>query len=173
MEDIKKDILITLQRFELQEERTFSNLIVNNKVIAVTIEDTVRDIKIQGKTAIPYGTYELGLRTSPKFSDSYYYSSDFKKLITKDEFVRLRFKLDYQAHKMIWLKNVKNDKMSFEFVLIHWGNTELDTEGCIIVGSEITPTSVIKSRLKYINIYSSLVEQIKLGNKYIEIIKYK
>ena len=171
MENLKKDILITLKRFGLQEQRTFGKLIVNNEQIAFTIEDVVRDVKIKGKTAIPYGTYELALRTSPKFSDSYYYSNDFKKLITKEEFVKLRFKLDYQAHKMIWLKNVNSDGMDFEFVLIHWGNTELDTEGCIIVGSEMTLTSVIKSRLKYISIYSNLVEQIKLGNKYIEIIK--
>ena len=171
MENIKKDILITLKRIELQEKRTFGKLIVNNEQIAFTIEDKVRDIKIQGKTAIPYGTYELSLRTSPRFSDSYYYSSDFKKLITKEEFVKLRFKLDYQPHKMMWLKNVKNDVMEFDFVLIHWGNTELDTEGCIIVGSEMNTNSVLKSRLKYVGIYSNLVEQIKLGNKYIEIVK--
>ena len=171
MENIKKDILITLKRIELQEERTFGKLIVNNEQIAFTIEDVVRDVKIKGKTAIPYGTYELGLRTSPKFSTFYYYSQDFKKLITKEEFVKLRFKLDYQPHKMIWLKDVKNNGMEFEFVLIHWGNTELDTEGCIIVGTKITNNSLIRSRLKYVTIYSNLIEQIKLGNKYIEIIK--
>ena len=166
---MKKDILLSLKRVDLQLLRTFGELSILGIKSAVTVEDVVREEKIHGKTAIPFGVYLLKTRQSPKFSSSYYYSDNFKKLISKEEYTKLKVKLDYKPHLMIWITDVINDKMRFEFVLIHWGNDETDTEGCIIVGTTKDKKQVLRSRLKYQEIYPFIYEQVKLGNKYIEI----
>lgn len=55
---------LTLDRFEFGNEHTFGKL---SAEVCFTLEDTVRDVKIHGKTAIPAGRYKVVLQNSPKF----------------------------------------------------------------------------------------------------------
>lgn len=162
---MQKDILLSLKRVDLQPLRTFGELSILGIKNAVTIEDTVRQKKIHGKTAIPYGVYLLKTRFSPKFSKYFFWSDKNKKLIDAISYFKLDNKEDYRIHDLIWLFNIPD----YEFVLIHWGNSETDTEGCIVIGTTKDSKQVIRSRLKYQEIYPFIYEQIKLGNKYIEI----
>jgi hypothetical protein len=146
---------------------TLSTNYVNFEKVGYIVEDTIRTTKIHGKTAIPYGEYLLALRFSPKFSDDYYWSEKYGKLITKSAYSLLKEKEDYQPHLMLWLTNVPN----FEFILIHWGNTSDDTEGCLIVGEDRMSIGVINSRINYMKIYPILYKEVKLGNRYVEITK--
>lgn len=69
---------LTLKRIALRPTYTIGKLYIDNVYFCDTLEDTVRDInksgkfdngeqKIKGKTAIPYGTYEIKWTYSPRF----------------------------------------------------------------------------------------------------------
>lgn len=58
---------LTLKRIYKGENYTIGNLFIDDVYFCDTLEDTVRDVKIKGKTAIPYGVYNIILNISPKF----------------------------------------------------------------------------------------------------------
>lgn len=104
---------LVLKRIDFQPMRTFGKLYVDGAYFCDVLEDTDRglradmtmaeiaDTKVQGKTAIPYGTYRVTFEYSP------------------------RFKRD-----MLTVCDVQG----FSGVRIHAGNTEKDTEGCLLLG---------------------------------------
>lgn len=80
--------------------------------ICFTLEDEHRTKKVYGKTRIPAGIYEIKLKKFGGFNDRY-----------KRKFPDL--------HKgMLCLQDVPN----FTDILIHIGNKDDDTAGCILVG---------------------------------------
>lgn len=56
-----------LRRTIFNENETIGNLYVNDSYCCDTLEDRVREVKIQGITAIPAGEYEVVVTRSPKF----------------------------------------------------------------------------------------------------------
>lgn len=69
---------LILKRIALRPTYTIGKLYINDAYFCDTLEDTVRDTnksgkfdngeqKIKGKTAIPYGTYEIKWTYSPRF----------------------------------------------------------------------------------------------------------
>lgn len=62
---------LKLKRKALKPEYTIGDLFINGEFFCNTLEDTYRDLskekKIPGKTAIPYGKYEVILNYSPRF----------------------------------------------------------------------------------------------------------
>ena len=69
---------LTLKRIALRKTYTIGKLYIDDNYFCDTLEDTVRDLnkdgkfdngekKIKGKTAIPYGTYEIKWTYSPRF----------------------------------------------------------------------------------------------------------
>lgn len=69
---------LTLKRIALRPTYTIGKLYIDDAYFCDTLEDTVRDInksgkfdngeqKIKGKTAIPYGTYQIKWTYSPRF----------------------------------------------------------------------------------------------------------
>lgn len=56
-----------LQRIAQKPEYTIGKLYIDNQYFCDTLEDTVREHKIAGKTAIPAGTYEVIVNRSPRF----------------------------------------------------------------------------------------------------------
>lgn len=127
---------LTLKRIALRSEYTIGKLYVNGEYVADTIEDTVRDldkdgkfangeVKIPGKTAIPYGRYEVTMKVrSPKYSN----------------FTKYSWAKKYDGY-LPRLLNV----YQFDGVLMHVGNSALDSEGCIIVGENKVVGKVINS----------------------------
>ena len=90
--------------FELKEDGS-------REFMCYTLEDEHRDEKVMSETRIPAGEYEIKLRTVGGFNDKY--SRRFKDI-----------------HKgMLWLQDVPN----FKWVLIHCGNTDEHTAGCLLV----------------------------------------
>ena len=80
--------------------------------LCYTIEDEYRDEKVMHETRIPEGTYKLTLRTAGGFHNRYLarYGADWHK-------------------GMLELQDVPN----FQYILIHTGNTDEHTSGCILV----------------------------------------
>jgi hypothetical protein len=130
-----------------------------NEMMGYGIEDEIRKVKVHGETAIPTGKYKLTLTQSPKFSKSYYSNSE-GLLIEADDRKSLAAALEYSTpHELVMINDIPN----FSRVLIHWGNTDKDTEGCYLVGSGLGKGSIIRSRSKYEQIYPIMYKAIKSG----------
>ena len=119
------------------------------KFLAYTLEDEHRDEKKYGETRIPNGTYELGLRKTGGYHAKY--SKRFSDIHIG----------------MLHVTNVPG----FEYILIHCGNTDEHTAGCLLVGdsqenNQITKDGFIgKSTQAYKRIYPRIAEAIECGEK--------
>ena len=101
-------------RYNSESDYTDGLLFIDDSFECYTIEDEGRTKKIYGETRIPDGKYKIGLRQEGGFHTKYLQ----------------KFKSGF--HKgMLWVKDVPN----FEYILIHIGNTDEDTAGCLLVGS--------------------------------------
>ena len=143
---IKNMALIKVERFLHHPDCEIGRVYVNDQYFCFSIEDAFRTTKIPGETCIPYGVYPLATRYSPRFSKIY-------------------------NHDMIWVQNVPG----FEFILIHWGNTISDTEGCLIIGNKIgivnQKDAVLNSKSTYLRFYNMVINQIMERNQMIEYVK--
>lgn len=114
---------LKLKRIALRDTYTIGRLYVDNHYFCDTCEDVVRDLnkdgdlndagegKVYGKTAIPYGRYEITLKIkSPKYSQRYAYK--------------------WCDGYLPRLLNVPH----FDGILIHAGNSATDSSGCLLVG---------------------------------------
>lgn len=102
---------------------------------SMTVEQ-IKAIKKPNETAIPTGTYKITLDTfSPRFGNKSFY----KKVC---------------GGKLPRILNIKG----FDGVLIHCGNTNLDTSGCIIVGRNLEVGKVLKSQETFEKLYKILKE---------------
>ena len=123
--------------------------------LAYTLEDEYRDEKKYGETRIPDGEYELGLRKEGGYHAKY--SKRFS---------------DFHVGMLHVL-----DVPGFDYILIHCGNTDEHTAGCLLVGdsqenNQITKDGFIgKSTQAYKRIYPKIAEAIKCGEEVT--IKYK
>lgn len=139
---------LVLNRKWKKTNYTIGILTIDGKYFCETIEDTDRglkdsmsepeilSIKKPNITAIPTGTYIIDLNTiSPKFGNKTFY-----KNICNGKLPRLL--------------NVKG----FSGVLIHCGNTEKDTAGCIICGENKAVGKVINSQKTFEKLYRILKE---------------
>ena len=114
---------LILTRIAKRKTYTIGRLAVNNEYFCDTLEPTWRDYKngaykIKGKSAIPEGRYAIVITWSPRM----------KK----------------------WLPLLVGDQdfnKKWQGVRIHAGNTEKDTEGCILVGQNREVGKVLDSRL--------------------------
>lgn len=112
-----------------KEEYTIGDLYINGVWFSNTLEDAVRDKKIYGKTAIPYGTYKVTMDVvSPKFKD--------------------RSWAKPYGGKLPRLLNVPN----YEGILIHVGNTAADTSGCLLVGQNKVKGQVVNSTQTFMSL---------------------
>lgn len=102
------------------------------------IEDEPREEKVAGETRIPAGRYEVKLRTEGGMHARY----------------KRRF-----GHKHVGMLHLQNVP-GFEWIYIHPGNTDDDTEGCICPGLRKLDQShelrVLESRSAYWGIYNAM-----------------
>jgi hypothetical protein len=115
------------------------------KFLAYTLEDERREEKVMSETRIPAGTYEVKLRTEGGHHNKY--ASRYGSM-----------------HKgMLWLQDVPN----FKWILIHCGNTDEHTAGCLLVGdsqenNQIKENGFIGSSSNaYKRIYPSIAEAVE------------
>jgi hypothetical protein len=136
---------IILNRRKSNAHETWGELYLNGKRICYTLEDEKRAVKVWGETRIPAGEYEIKLRKEGGHHARY----------TKFDF-----------HKgMLHLQNVPN----FKWILIHIGNNDKDTAGCILVGSVLISKNgrftLLRSTDAYIAIYPQIANALERGEK--------
>ena len=138
---------LTLQRFSSGAESTLGLLFIDGVWKSFTIEDEYRTVKVKGETSIPSGTYKIILRKEGSKHENY-----------KKKFP--------QTHKgMLWIQQVPN----FQYVLIHIGNTDLDSEGCVLVCDSVSQNITERgsggnSTAAYLRIYPVIASELEKGN---------
>jgi len=139
-------------RFSSQKDSTLGLLFDitdgDRKFMCYTLEDEYREKKVMHETRIPAGTYDITFRTVGGFHSKY--SKKFP-----------------DTHKgMLWVRNVPN----FEYILIHAGNDDDDTSGCLLVGDTQTENIqsdgfVGSSVNAYKRIYKTISEALDCGDE--------
>lgn len=108
---------LLLERLTSDADSSIGTLFEQRMFLGFTCEDEHRATKVMHETRIPPGTYDLRLRAEGGFHERY----------------RARFGEAWHRG-MLHLQNVPG----FEHVLIHCGNTDDDTSGCVLVGRTAT-----------------------------------
>ena len=130
---------LELRRIAAKADYTIGHLYINGRRICDTLENTDRGLdqsmpldelqrrKVYGKTAIPTGTYQITMNhRSPKFAKIPYYK-------------------EFCGGYMPRLLRVP----AFEGILIHRGNWETATEGCLLVGDNTSPGGLAQSKIRW------------------------
>jgi len=140
-------------RFSSQKDSThgllFENTDIGRKFLCYTLEDEARALKVKGETRIPAGVYKIELRAEGGFHNRY-----VKK-----------YPGIHQGMLHV------TDVPGFEWILIHTGNTDEHTAGCLLVGDSqennlLLPDGFIgKSVNAYKRIYPSIAKAIKQGEE--------
>lgn len=150
-------MVLKLYRKYKKQSYTIGNLYINNTFFSNTLEDTdrglddsmssekIKELKIPSITAIPKGTYKITLNIySYKFGKQSFYRN-----LCEGKLPRLL------------------DVKGFEGVLIHAGNTNKDTSGCILVGVNTIKGQVTNSRECFKKLYTQLKEAKDNGEELI------
>ena len=119
------------------------------KFLCYTLEDESRKEKVYGETCIPEGEYNIGFRTVGGYHAKY--SKRFADI-----------------HKgMLHVLDVPG----FEYILLHCGNTDEDTAGCLLLGDTQENNQVKKngfighSTRAYFRLYPLIADQLRNGNR--------
>tara|TARA_R110000764_G_scaffold66430_1_gene138525 strand:+ start:158 stop:631 length:474 start_codon:yes stop_codon:yes gene_type:complete len=136
-------------RFSSQVDSTSGVLFeitdIGRRFLCYTLEDERRAFKVRGETRVPAGTYEIGLRTEGGFHS--------------------RYDKKYPGVHIGMLQVL--DVPNFEYILIHTGNTDEHTAGCLLVGDSQENNIIIrdgfigKSVNAYKRIYPSIAKAIQ------------
>lgn len=128
----KKEVkVITLKRLKYYESCIIGQLIVNENMKFWTLEDKFRKLSKNCKEKVLHKT----AISAGTYKIELVWSNRFGKIMPR-------------------IKNVP----CFEGILIHSGNTEKDTSGCILVGKEIFLKTLSDSKIAFNEIFKYLEE---------------
>ena len=103
---------LTVVRTQFGTDATNGLLFIDGIFECYTLEDQYQAVKVMHETCIPEGTYDIKFRKEGGFHSKY--SARYKN----------------SHYGMLHLQDVPN----FTYILIHSGNTDEHTSGCLIVG---------------------------------------
>ena len=134
-------------RTQFGKDATNGLLFVNGVFECYTLEDQYQAVKVMHETCIPEGTYDIKFRTVGGFHEKY------KK------------RYGNEHYGMLHLQDVPN----FTYILIHAGNTDEHTSGCLIVGEtqqdlDISDDGFVgHSGKAYVKLYNKVAKELLLG----------
>ena len=135
-------------RTQFGRDATNGLLFIDGLFECYTLEDQYQEVKVMHETCIPEGTYDIKFRTVGGFHERY------KK------------RYGNSHYGMLHLQNVTG----FTYILIHAGNTDEHTSGCLIVGEtqqdlDVSEDGFIGSSGKaYVKLYNKIAKQLLIGN---------
>lgn len=138
---------LTLKRIALRSTYTIGRLYIDGNYFCDTLEDTIRDLNKNGK--FDNGEKKIKRKTAIPYGTyeiKWTYSPRFKKYTPQ-------------------LMNVP----SFEGIRIHSGNSNTDTEGCLLLGENKKVGIVLNSRATINKFYPLIKEACSKGKVTIEI----
>lgn len=134
-------------------DATLSGVFIDGGFQCFGLEDEKRDVKIVGETRIPRGKYKIGLRKVGGFHG--------------------RYSKKFPAFHRGMLQVL--DVPGFKYVLIHIGNTDDDTAGCLIVGRGANTgaqLTITNSTYAYADLYRKVIDAAERGELTIEYINH-
>lgn len=136
---------IIVNRFISDSDTTISSVNIDKQRFCFGLEDEYREVKVAGETRIPAGKYQVGVRTIGGFHNRY----------------KKRFS---GIHKgMLHIMDVPG----FEYILVHCGNTDAHTAGCLLVGEGVTISlekmTVTRSVAAYCQFYVKVIDAAIMG----------
>ena len=140
---------LTVVRTQFGTDATNGMLFIDGIFECYTLEDQYQAVKVMHETCIPEGTYDIKFRTVGGFHEKY------KKRYGNDHY------------GMLHLQDVPN----FTYILIHAGNTDEHTSGCLIVGEtqqdlDISDDGFIgHSGKAYLKLYNKVAKQLLQGKE--------
>jgi hypothetical protein len=140
---------ILVDRITSDNNATLSVVYIDGEFSCFGLEDEYRAHKIPAETRIPSGKYKIGVRREGGFHEKY----------------NRRFPLFHVG--MLEVLSVLN----FTNILIHIGNTDDDTAGCLLIGGIATTTSGLglsSSTNSYKTLYNQCIEAAIEGLLFIE-----
>ena len=136
-------------RTQFGKDATNGLLFIDGVFECYTLEDQYQAVKVMHETCIPEGTYDIKFRKTGGFHARY--SARYKN-----------------AHYgMLHLQDVPG----FTYILIHTGNTDEHTSGCLIVGEtqqdlDINFNGMVgSSAVAYKKMYAKVANQLLQGKK--------
>jgi hypothetical protein len=142
-------VKLTVVRTQFGTDATNGILLVDGVFENYTLEDQYQAVKVMHETCIPEGTYEIKFRTVGGFHEKY------------------KTRYGNSHYGMLHLQDVPN----FTYILIHAGNTDEHTSGCLIVGEtqqdlDISDDGFIgHSGKAYSKLYNKVAKELLLGKK--------
>ena len=125
------------------------NVTEGRKFLCYSLEDEFRNDKVKHETRVPAGTYQIQLRKVGGFNARYAKKyGDFHK-------------------GMLHVQDVPG----FEYILIHTGNTDEHTSGCLIVGDSQENNQLLKNGFigksvqAYKRIYTPIATALENGEE--------
>jgi hypothetical protein len=145
---------LTVKRFADNGDTTLGILYINEVFECFTVEDEERAVKKKGETRVPNGKYNISLR-----KEGGYHARYLKKYGS--------------MHKgMLCVHNAPNwkiekDGMTFQYILIHTGNTDEHTMGCLLTndavsGKTFTGSSSVDA---YKGLYPKVAKALESGEE--------
>jgi hypothetical protein len=136
---------ITVTRYKHEKDFTLSKVFIDGQFEAYGLEDERRDVKVMHETRIPEGKYKIELRKEGSHHEKY--SKKFPAF-----------------HKgMLHVTKVPN----FQFILIHIGNTDEDTSGCLLIGLNVDEAQgkLTNSTAAYERFYPKVLAALEAGKE--------
>tara|TARA_R100000329_G_scaffold2237_1_gene3545 strand:- start:128 stop:718 length:591 start_codon:yes stop_codon:yes gene_type:complete len=138
---------LTVVRTQFGKDATNGMLLIDGVFECYTLEDQYQAVKVMHETCIPEGTYNIKFRRTGGFHEKY------KK------------RYGNAHYGMLHLQDVPN----FTYILIHAGNTDEHTSGCLIVGEtqqdlDLSDDGFIgHSGKAYTKLYNKVAKDLLLG----------
>jgi len=142
-------VKLTVVRTQFGTDATNGILLVDGVFENYTLEDQYQAVKVMHETCIPEGTYEIKFRTVGGFHEKY------------------KTRYGNSHYGMLHLQDVPN----FTYILIHAGNTDEHTSGCLIVGEtqqdlDLSDDGFIgHSGKAYSKLYNKVAKELLLGKE--------
>lgn len=136
-------MILELNRIKSGNDATIGYMTNEGQFECFTLEDERRSVKVKGETRIPSG----------------YYRIRFREVLSP---MTERYRAKYPWFKWhLELQNVPN----FDYVYIHIGNTDDDTDGCILVaeGANSRSMTVQSSTPAFEKLYKQVQAALERG----------